>query len=69
MEKLPSALKKRNANKSFFEGRRDHALTGNLKGWRSLDLVSGKPGMAGSKFRFLYKETKSGIEYMVRDTH
>jgi hypothetical protein len=44
--------------------RSPHVLTGDLKGWTSLD-IAGRSISA----RFLYKETRDGIEWMVRSTH
>jgi RHS repeat-associated protein len=46
-------------------GARDpHPLTGDLKGWTSLDIAG-----RSNALRFLYRETSDGIKWMVRNTH
>jgi hypothetical protein len=71
MERLPKALADRKAYAKWLDDRRDHPLDKKKDyiGWRSLDVVPKQPGIAGSKYRFLYKETSDGIKYMIRDTH
>jgi RHS repeat-associated protein len=44
--------------------RSQHTLTGNLKGWTSLDIAGRQ-----NPLRFLFKEESGGLKWMVRDTH
>ena len=44
--------------------RNPHALTGNLRGWTSLDIMGRAVGE-----RFLYRYVTGGIKWMVRNTH
>jgi hypothetical protein len=44
--------------------RNPHVLTGDLRGWTSLDIAGRAVGA-----RFLYREVQGGIEWMVRSTH
>jgi RHS repeat-associated protein len=44
--------------------RSPHMLTRNLAGWMSLDIAG-----RGESLRFLYKQERGWIEWMVRDTH
>lgn len=45
-------------------GRSPHPLTGDMKGWNSLDLAGRQ-----NPLRFLYKEEAGGLKWMVKDTH
>jgi hypothetical protein len=44
--------------------RNPHVLTGDLKGWTSIDIAGRE-----NPLRLLYKSKPDGIEWMVRNTH
>jgi hypothetical protein len=67
MEQLPKALKGDRGAREFIKKLRPHKLKADLKDWNSLDLVPDNPNE--SSLRFLWKKTKDGIKWMLKDTH
>ena len=64
IEDLSKARAGDKAASARLAARNQHVLTGNYKGWTSLD-ISGRETAA----RFLYKEEAGGIKWMIRNTH